>query len=74
MTMETKYILREDVLCEEELGSYRAFGITCKKADGEEHIPDISTDRELVEAMISKFNRYHLSPIHLRDAIEEEIE
>lgn len=73
-TMKTVYILREDIMSEEELGTYRSFGITCRYDCGEEHIRDISTDREKVADMAERFNRYALSPIHFHDAVEEEIE
>lgn len=72
--MKTVYLLREDTMHEDELGSYVSYGITCKSELGEEHVPDISTDRELVENAVERFNRYGLSPLHFHDAIEEEIE
>ena len=74
MTMKTKYTLREDFMFEEEVGSYIGYGITCTSDRGEEHIPNISTDRAAVAAMAERFNRYRLSPIHFKDAVEEEIE
>lgn len=32
-------------------------------------VPDATPDRELALCMVGRFNRYQLSPIHLRDAI-----
>ena len=74
VAMKTVYILREDIMSEEESGTYRSFGITCRHDRGEEHIRDISTDRDKVADMADRFNRYALSPVHFRDAVEEEIE
>ena len=72
--MKTEYIVREDIMTEDELGEYRSYGITCKSDAGEEHLRDISTDRALVEDMAARFNLYRLSPLHFRDAVEDEIE
>ncbi len=74
MVMKTIYLLREDLMTEEELGTYRSFGITCRTKEGDTHILDISTDREKVADMAERFNRYQLSPIHFQDAVEEELE
>ncbi|NMA93911.1 MAG: hypothetical protein GX975_04530 [Clostridiales bacterium] len=34
-------------------------------------VRDISTDKNFVEAMAESFNKEHLDPIHLLDAIED---
>ena len=72
--MKTVYLLREDIMHEEELGSYVSYGITCKSEAGEEHARDVSTDRQRVTDMVERFNRYGLSPLHFYDAVEEELE
>lgn len=37
----------------------------------DKQVRDISTDKSFVEAMAESFNREHLDPIHLLDAIED---
>jgi hypothetical protein len=34
-------------------------------------VKGISTDRTCVDRMVEKFNRFHLLPIHLADAVED---
>ena len=50
------------------------YGITVTSETGEKDtVEDISCDAELVEKLIDKFNTYQLSPIHMREAIYDEI-
>lgn len=48
---------------------YTVYGIRC--ADGQEHIPDISTRAELVERIVEALNRCEVSPLHFREIVED---
>lgn len=64
---------------EESGGSYLSFGIqlTLNGSDPAlivDCVEDISLDREKVEKIAAKFNRYQLSPLHFRDTISDMLE
>ena len=50
--------------------SYIGYGIACSEGEGK-ILFDISPCKTEVQTMIRKFNKLHLSPIHLIDAVED---
>ena len=48
---------------------YTVYGIRC--ADGQDSIPDISTQPELVEHMVELLNRNAVSPLHFREVVAD---
>lgn len=59
-----------------ELGQYDTYGIQAKKKvirgwEQIELIHDVTTDRKFAYLLASLFNLHQLSPIHLRDALED---
>lgn len=69
-----RIILETCVSC--DLVEYETYGIqaTSGKKENEEiycTVSDISTDKRQVAEMVRRFNRFHLSSIHLLDAVED---
>lgn len=58
-------LTRKEIISEGE--RYIVYGISCEATS----IDDVSSDKEKVERLISQFNRFSLSPVHLRDAVED---
>lgn len=59
-----------------ELGRYDTYGIQAKKKvirgwEQIERIHDVTTDRKFASLLVSLFNQHQLSPIHLREALED---
>lgn len=52
-------------------GVCRTYGIRCESG---ETCGDISTRREVVERLVDCFNRQQLSPVHMREAVEDFIQ
>lgn len=55
---------------------YQTYGIAAYVAAGHddflvEEIDDILPDRQLVQALVERLNEYELSPIHLKDVVED---
>lgn len=72
------YRITSEICVSCDLVEYRAYGIQAISENKEiqqewANIKDVSTDRRQVAEMIRKFNRFHLAPIHLLDAIEDMI-
>lgn len=67
-----QYILVEEEITNEDIGTYTSYGIELRY--GEEiidRISDIDTDREGVENLCKLCNKLKLSPIHLKDVVED---
>ncbi len=56
-----------------DLGRYRAYGIQANEAGGRAvtRVCDVTTRRSFAEELAERFTRFQLSPIHLKDAIED---
>ncbi len=55
-----------------EIGTYHSYDIVVYDdffRSPVQIVRDVSPDLDLVFCMIEKFNRFHLSPLHLKDAI-----
>lgn len=70
------YRITSEICVSIDLVEYRSYGIQAiseNKENQQEYtsVSDISTDKRQVAEMIKKFNRFHLAPIHLLDAIED---
>lgn len=60
-----------------ELGAYHTFDIAAYGALWHEPLVvlrDVALDGELVFRMVQTFNRCHLSPLHLKDAVLDMLE
>lgn len=70
-----QYIPVREELCTPELGTYVSYGIRAVLASGEEtaFVSDVSTDQAFVEHLAMLCTMGQLSPIHLRDVIEDAI-
>lgn len=67
------YHLLKEILYSDELGEYISFGIqvTNQRGDKVASVSDISTKQDYVEELCRLFNKNNLSPLHLRDVIED---
>ena len=54
-----------------DLGLYHTYGIKVEGYMQTYILSDVSLRREAAEQMVSLFNRYQLSPLHLQDAVED---
>lgn len=75
-TEPCRYRIVSEILVSYDCDKYIAYGIQAvfernNRMIVYSTINDISTDRNQVIEMIEKFNTYELSPIHLKDAIED---
>lgn len=68
-----QYIPVREELCTPELGTYVSYGIRAVLASGEEaaSVSDISTDLAFVQRLAALCTLGQLSPIHLRDVVED---
>lgn len=73
--MPWRYLAIPETMDDPELGQYDTYGIQAKKVirgwEQIELIHDVTTDRKFANLLVSLFNRRQLSPIHLRDALED---
>ena len=73
----TQYIMMPKIRYATEIGTYVSYDIAeydCFKRDIMTIVWDVTSDRDLALRMCEKFNRHHLSPVHLEDAILDMIE
>jgi hypothetical protein len=71
-----EYHTVREILTTEEFGTYTTYGIIgVENLDDSVivFVPDVSTDRTFVEDLARKCTEGCLSPIHLKDVIEDEI-
>ena len=70
----TQYIMIPSIKYEPGIGTYASYDIALYnffKHDIVSIIFDATSDRDLALRMVGQFNRYQLSPIHLKDAIAD---
>lgn len=68
-----QYIPVREELCSPELGTYVSYGIRAISASGEEaaFVSDVSLDFAFVQKLADLCTSGQLSPIHLRDVVED---
>lgn len=54
-----------------DIGQYHTYGIRVTGSNYEEIIHDVSVCKETVAWMTELFNLHQLSPVHLKDAVED---
>ena len=70
----TQYIMMPKIRYAPGIGTYVSYDIAtydCFKRDIVSIVWDVTSDRDLALRMVGQFNRYQLSPIHLKDAIAD---
>lgn len=70
----TQYIMMPKIRYAPGIGTYASYDIAaydCFKRDIVSIIWDATSDRDLALRMVGQFNRYQLSPIHLKEAISD---
>ena len=70
----TQYIMMPKIRYAPGIGTYVSYDIAaydCFKRDFVTIVWDATSDRDLALRMVGQFNRYQLSPIHLKDAIAD---
>ena len=70
------YIPLKEELSSVELGNYQTFAICAYARIGNEwcevaRVSDVSADLSFVTALCDRCNRGQLSPLHLRDVVED---
>ena len=74
MNDTTQYIMMPKIRYAPGIGTYVSYDIAiydCFKRDIVSIVWDVTSDRDLALRMVGQFNRYQLSPIHLKDAIAD---
>lgn len=72
MRDQVQYIMMPKIRYAQETGTYVSYDVAAYDSFQRRItalVPDVTRDRELALRMVEKFNRYQLSPCHLRDAI-----
>lgn len=69
------YQVTTEIICDQLLGQYRTYGllVSCKTEKGweqAEQIKDVTTDAIMAEKLAQLFNEHQLSPVHLKDALD----
>ena len=70
----TQYIMMPKIRYAPGIGTYVSYDIAeydCFKRDIMTIVWDVTSDRDLALRMVGQFNRYQISPIHLKDAIAD---
>lgn len=70
----TQYIMLPKIRYAPGIGTYVSYDIAAYdgfKRDFVAIVWDATSDRDLALRMVGQFNRYQLSPIHLKDAIAD---
>ena len=70
----TQYIMMPKIRYAPGIGTYVSYDIAAYddfKRDIITIVWDVTSDRDLALRMVGQFNRYQLSPIHLKDAIAD---
>lgn len=70
-----QYVLTQNDLSCAELGEYVSFGIRALDASSTcaVHIADVSTDAQLVRALVERCNAGQLEPVQLHEVVENAI-
>ena len=69
-----QYIMISSLKYAPGIGTYASYDLAaydCFKRDIVSIVWDATSDRDLALRMVGQFNRYQLSPIHLKDAIAD---
>lgn len=65
------YRVISEQLYNKEMGDYQSYGVRVTGPDYEDVIHDVSLYEDVVARMTEYFNRHQLSPVHMRDAVED---
>ncbi len=69
MVMNYNYQCVEQVLCDDVIGKYTAYGV--KNTANNNVISDVGLNIDIVSAIVNKLNKYQVFPVHLREIIED---
>lgn len=72
-----KYEVMKKEFDRDDTGVYTAYGIMVFEGEALEPcdaVHDVTLDEEIAINMVKKFNAYQLSPLHLREVIENMLE
>ncbi len=69
MVMSYNYQCVEQVLCDDVIGKYTAYGV--KNTANNNVISDVGSNIDIVSAIVNKLNKYQVFPVHLREIIED---
>ena len=67
--MSYNYQCVEQVLCDDVIGKYTAYGV--KNTANNNVISDVGLNIDIVSAIVNKLNKYQVFPVHLREIIED---
>ena len=68
MVMSYNYQCVEQVLCDDVIGKYTAYGV--KNTANNTVISDVGS-MDIVSAIVKKLNKYQVLPVHLHEIIED---
>ncbi len=69
MVMSYNYQCVEQVLCDDVIGKYTAYGV--KNTANNNVISDVGLNIDIVSAIVNKLNKYQVFPVHLHEIIED---
>lgn len=69
MVMSYNYQCVEQVLCDDVIGKYTAYGV--KNTANNNVISDVGLNIDIVSAIVNKLNKYQVFPVHLYEIIED---
>lgn len=69
MVMSFNYQCVEQVLCDDVIGKYTAYGV--KNTANNNVISDVGSNIDIVSAIVNKLNKYQVFPVHLYEIIED---
>lgn len=69
MVMSYNYQCVKQVLCDDVIGKYTAYGV--KNTANNNVISDVGSNIDIVSAIVNKLNKYQVFPVHLREIIED---
>ena len=67
--MSYNYQCVKQVLCDDVIGKYTAYGV--KNTANNNVISDVGSNIDIVSAIVNKLNKYQVFPVHLREIIED---
>ena len=70
ITAKEFLVTASDVMIE-DIGKVTVYGIAIQTAAGRTAVYDISTARRTVERLCDRLRQHDLSPLHLRDVVED---
>lgn len=69
MVMSYNYQCVKQVLCDDVIGKYTAYGV--KNTANNNVISDVGSNIDIVSAIVNKLNKYQVFPVHLYEIIED---